>query len=150
MTTAPDVDVIGLTPTPAVVLERKVRRDRLGQVIDEGIRRVRAAVTAARVPTAGAPFVRYLETGEFFRIEVGLPLDGAHAVPTLRSTVLPGGRAASVWHVGPFGDLGESFSRLAAWVESSGLASGDPWEWYWTSADAEPPRVQIVWPMRDA
>lgn len=150
MTVIPNVELTGRTPTPAVVEERSVHRDRLGRAIDEGIRRVGAAVTAARVPTAGAPFVRYLETGESFRIEVGLPLDGAHSVPTLRSTALPGGRAASVRHVGPFGDLGEPVSRLAARVGSSGLASGDPREWCWTSADAEPPRVQIVWPVRDA
>lgn len=146
MTVIPDVELTGLTPIPAVVEERSVHRDRLGRAIDEGTRRV----GAAGAPTAGAPFVGYLETGELFRIEVGLPPDGAHSVPTLRTTVLPGGQAAGVCHVGPFGDLGESFSRLAAWVGSSGSASGDPWKWYWASADAEPPRVQIVWPVRDA
>lgn len=115
MTVIPDVELTGLTPTPAVVEERSVHRDRLGRAIDEATRRV----GAAGAPTAGAPSVGDLETGEFSRIEVGLPPDGAHSAPTLRTTVLPGGQAAGVCHVGPFADLGESFPD---WRHGSGRA----------------------------
>src|SRR5690606_1304132 len=100
MTIDTTVTLTELTPTPAVVLARRYERDTLDQTIDEAIRRVRKAVTAARVPTAGPPFVRFLSIGDRGEIEVGLPLDGPHVVPTLRATILPGGTAASAWHRG--------------------------------------------------
>lgn len=63
MTVRLSVDVVTLEPAPAVVPARRVDSRRLAQAIAEGIPRVRRTVTAAQVPTAGPPFVRYLSTG---------------------------------------------------------------------------------------
>lgn len=143
-----EVEILDLTPMPAVVLARSVDRASLGAEIGSGIRRVRNAVTAARVPTVGAPFVRYLSYGEEFDIEIGLPLDGPHAVPTLRATILPGGSAASLWHVGSYTGLPAVFGHLRRWVEKNATPAGCPWERYWTAHSTESPRTQVVWPVR--
>lgn len=141
------VDLIGLTPTPAAVTARTVDRASLREAIESGIQRTRRAVTAGHVPTSGAPFVRYLSYSDEFDIEIGLPLDGPHIVPGFRTTILPGGTAASVWHLGTYEELRFVFDELRRWVESNATPAGDPWEWYWTPGDADPPRTQIVWPV---
>lgn len=138
------IEIVTVEPTPAVVRATKARRDSLATTVRDGIQRVRRAVAAARVPTSGPPFVRYLTFGSRLDIEIGLPLDGPHAVPSLRTTILPGGDAATLWH----GDGIDAFEDLRRWVTEHAVASGDPWEWYWTEPDAEERRVQIVWPVR--
>jgi len=142
------IEIVELTPAPAVVLPRKVRLEVLGDEIGAGIGRVEAAVTAAQVPVAGVPFVRYLTLGAEAEVEIGVPLNGSHSVPSLRATLLPGGPAASIWHERPSSGLSEVFADLKAWIEQHGEPAGAPWESYWTSPDADVPQTQIVWPVR--
>ncbi|MFP3913909.1 MAG: hypothetical protein ACLFWM_03470 [Actinomycetota bacterium] len=143
-----DVEVVSLEPTPAVVAGRKVRDSGLDAAVADGIQRVRRAVTAARVPTSGPPFVRFLSSRSPFRLEIGLPLDGPHSIPTMRATLLPGGEAATLWHGGPHSRTIESLHELEGWVEAHGEPAADPWQWYWTEPDAPEPQMQLVWPMR--
>ncbi|HJR92770.1 MAG TPA: GyrI-like domain-containing protein [Acidimicrobiia bacterium] len=142
------VELVELEPAPVVVLPRRVRSDALGDEIGKSIQRVEAAVTAAQVPVAGAPFVRYLDMGPEMEIEVGIPLAGSHAVPTLRASLLPGGPAVTTWHVGPYSGLAGAFAELEAWISEHAQAAGPPWESYWTGPEADLPRVQLVWPVR--
>jgi hypothetical protein len=142
------IEIVELTPAPAVVLPRKVRLEVLGDEIGASIRRVEAAVTAAQVPVAGVPFVRYLTLGPDAEVEIGVPLSGSHSVPSLRSTLLPGGPAASIWQERPSSGLSEVFADLEAWIDRHGEPAGAPWESYWTSPDADVARTQIVWPVR--
>lgn len=139
--------MIELKPTPAVVLARRARAAELGNKIGKAIQTLRTSVSAAGVSSAGAPFVRYLSEGPDFSIEVGLPLDAPHSIPGLRTTLLPGGTAASLWHEGSHDGLGAAFRRLEAWVRDHAEPTGDPWECYWTERDADLPRTQIVWPV---
>lgn len=150
MTLDTTVDTIDVEPTPAVVLARRCHVDVLPRTVQDGIQRVRRAVTAARVPTAGPPFVRHLTTGDWREIEVGLPLDGPHAVPTLRATILPGGTAATAWHHGDISGVIDLLRLVERWVSDRGETTGAPWVWHWTAGDAEPLRAQVVWPMRPA
>jgi effector-binding domain-containing protein len=142
------VTMTELTPTPATVSARRVSRSNLSEEVESGIRKVRAAVTAARVPTNGAPFVRYLTMDEEPEVEIGLPLEGSHVVPTLRATILPGGVAASTWHDGPYEEMLSVLVELETWVELNAGSGGDPWVWHWTGPDAEHARIQVVWPLR--
>lgn len=138
-----------LSPVPAVVTARHVSGSRLSEEVESGIMKVRAAVTAARVPTVGAPFVRYLAMGDEPEIEIGLPLEVPHAVPTLRATILPGGSAATTWHEGPNGQVLSILADMGSWVDANGGSGGDPWVWHLTEPNAEPSRIQVVWPLRD-
>ena len=150
MTIDTTIGLIELTPMPAVVLARRYERSTIERTLEEGIQRVRKAVAAARVPTSGAPFVRFLSIGERGGIEVGLPLDGPHAVPTLRATILPGGLGATAWHHGDQSGVVDSLRLVERWVRHRGRPAGAPWVWYWTADDTAPLRAQVVWPMRQA
>lgn len=148
MSAAHTIEVVELAPSPAVVLPRRVPNESLWDEIGRGIQRVRAAVTAARVPVGGAPFVRYLTMGSEIEIEIGLPLDGSHSVPSLRATLLPGGTAATTWHVGHYSGLPGAFADIEAWIADNATPAGDPWASYCTTHDADPPRTLVVWPVK--
>lgn len=143
-----EIEVVELTPTPAVVLPRIVERHQLGDGIGQALNKVQAAVTTARVPVAGAPFVRYLSWRSEIEMEVGLPLFEPHSIPSLRAAILPGGPAASTWHVGSYEGLPAAFGAVRAWVTDNATGAGHPWESYWTAHDADPPRTQVVWPIQ--
>jgi effector-binding domain-containing protein len=54
--------------------------------------------------------------------------------------VLPGGRAVTVEHVGPYDTLERTYGELEAWVRDHGLTpAGAMWESYLSDPDDEPP-----------
>ena len=141
------IEMITLEPTSAVVLPRTVRRSALSDAIGPAVDRATSLVAAARVQPSGPPFVRYLTFGDEVEMEIGVPVESPQSIPALRSTMLPGGTAASTWHEGAHSGLPAAFSAVQHWIEEQGGAAGKPWEMYWTSHDADPARTQVVWPV---
>jgi len=82
---------------------------------------------------AGPPFVRYHSFGEAETdVEVGLPVAEAVAGQgRVAAGELPGGTAASAWHLGPHDRLTDAYARLQAWLEEHGHQPDGPgWEVY--------------------
>ena len=145
MSRAGQIELIHLEPTAAVVLGRTVAAAELASLIEHGIGRVSAAVTAAQVPTAGAPFVRFVDLGEPLQVDIGIPLSGPHSVPTLRATVLPGGDAASTWLEGGLHRLIEGVERLLDDVDRT--PSGSPWAEILPRSGQATPAIHLVCPV---
>jgi len=66
--------------------------------------------------------------------------------------VLPGGRAVSAIHVGPFDTLEQTYTELMAWMAEQRLQPAEHmWEIYLSDPATEPDpstwRTQIVWPV---
>ena len=146
MSRAGQIELVHLQPTAAVVLGRTVGVAELAPSIERGIERVRAAVTAAQVPTAGAPFVRLVELGDPLQVDIGIPLSGPHSVPTLRATVLPGGDAAAMWLEGGLENLIEGVERLLHDVDRT--PSGSPWARIMTRSDTPAPVIYLLCPVK--
>lgn len=144
-----EIEIVEIEPTPTVVLPRQVRPGVLAEVIGPAIDRATSLVTAASLTPSGPPFVRYLSFGDEVELEVGYPTARPENVPALRSSMLPGGRAAATWHVGSYAGLRVAFDAVSAWIDDHGLVPGRPWEWYWTPHDADSPRTQVVWPVKE-
>jgi hypothetical protein len=142
---ADDTVLMELEPTPAVVLGRTVVASRLSRAVDGGLARVRGAVTAARVPTSGVPFVRFLERGDPLQIEIGQPLSGPHQVPSLRSSLLPGGTAICTWYQGGIPGVPAALERLGDRLGDEAVPTGSPWMRLWPDGGTE--RLQLVWPV---
>lgn len=142
------VEVVAIEPTPAVALPRQETGSDLSASVPRAIRRVRQAVAAARVPTSGPPFVRYLSIADPLEVEIGLPVDQPQAVPGLRTTILPGGTAATVDHHGSIDLIPLLLAQLADWVDAAAESAGRPWQWHLTDPDQEPSRTRLVWPIR--
>ena len=109
----------------------------------------------------GPVYGRYFQFGpDQVDVEIGIPIgassDGLASVgPTVLGTIgassLPGGRAASVTHVGPYDGLGRAYDRLHDWIHAQGLEDGiAPWESYTDDAQATDPsvlRTEVTWPL---
>jgi effector-binding domain-containing protein len=92
------------------------------------------------IAPSGPPFVRYLETGQRFEIELGVPVP--RDVAELDGTgvkSLPGGRAAVLRYVGPYEGLRDACEQLGSWLQERGeTALGPHWEVYVTDPRSEP------------
>lgn len=109
------------------------------------------AITSSGASYAGHPFARYLAFGDKIEAEVGFPFSGT-VTPTERVyvTELPGGRAVTTTHVGPYDGIGDAWERVQAWLKEHGLVStSPPWEAYLTGPeDPGPPITEIFFPIR--
>lgn len=112
-------------------------------------------VTKEGATIAGPPFSRYHKrSDDQFELEAGIPV----AAPIreggrVKASTLPGGKAATVWHIGKYHDLPKSYAKLEAWMKSRNHdVSAAFWEVYWTDPGLEPdPRkwkTQIIWPIK--
>ena len=77
-------------------------------------------------------------------------MDGAGRV---KAGELPGGRVATVTHMGPYDELPQTWAALTEWMGAQGLQpAGAPWEVYVTDPGAEPDqskwRTDIFFPVR--
>ncbi|MEQ8789111.1 MAG: GyrI-like domain-containing protein [Pirellulaceae bacterium] len=143
------IEVTTLRPQPTLSLRFSARPDELGARFGEVLPRVLECARASGAAIAGAPFGRYHMMGEsVFRIEAGVPvaepLAELPAEPDvggeeIQASSLPGGRAATTTHVGPYEQLGEAHDALYQWAaENHETASGGSWEVYLTDPGEEP------------
>jgi hypothetical protein len=121
--------------------------------VGEAIGEVEARMAEAGVTVAGPPFARYLAFGPAVVAEVGCPVwRPAPHVGRVYPGQLPGGRSASILHVGPYEDLEGTYTALQAWLDEVGAtATGPMWEIYWSDPGAEPDpatwRTEILVPL---
>jgi effector-binding domain-containing protein len=127
--------------------------DELGRIFPQ----VFSYIQESGAAPVGAPFARYHDmTEEGIDIEVGIPTsDELPGNEHVSPSELPGGPAAVVMYVGPYGDaMAEAYSAIEAWMQENGrVPAGGPWENYLTDPGETPPeeyRTEIVWPVRSA
>jgi effector-binding domain-containing protein len=118
-----------------------------------------AAVGAA---PAGPPYGRYHEFGpERVDVEIGAPI--AERSPMLKplsecdageagGSELPGGRAVTATHEGPYETLPGIYDRIREWMSQQGHTAGDgPWESYVDDPDdvedVARVRTDVYWPL---
>jgi hypothetical protein len=134
MTIEPEIREI---PAQPAALERaSTTRDGIPAVVDRAFPALFERLGELGVTPAGAPFVRYLETGPRFELELGVPVPEGLGV---EDGSLPAGRVAVLRHVGPYSGLPDAFSRLGEWIGASGEeVAGPGWEVYVTDPRGEP------------
>jgi effector-binding domain-containing protein len=128
-----EVEVIQLEPQPALIIRDTVAVERLGESVGERIEALSGFVQAHNIQLAGHPFVRYHTFGEIetdfeFGVPVAEPVAGAGRIVAIE---MPGGPAATTWHVGAHIKLGEAYARIAQWMKENGREPDSPaWEVY--------------------
>jgi effector-binding domain-containing protein len=103
---------------------------------------------------AGAPFVAYhnqdmqnldLEIG--FPVAKGLPGEGE-----IQPGEIPGGKAASCMHIGPYDKIAAAYEALEQWMQSKGRqGTGVCYEIYLNDPQQTPPgqlQTQILFPIK--
>jgi effector-binding domain-containing protein len=147
----PEIHRVPLRETAAVAVE--VAPGELPAAVGTALAEVEAAMAEAGVALAGPPFTRYLAYEPRVRAEIGFPvLRPAPHVGRVFPGRLPGGRVASIVHVGAFDGLHQTYAVLFQWLTELGLQpTGATWEVYWSDPEAEPDpatwRTEILAPV---
>lgn len=148
------VEIHDRHPREVAVVRVDLAPEALPTAIGEAIGEIEARMTEAGVELAGPPFARYLSLSPTrIEAEIGCPVwRPAPHVGRVYPGQLPGGRVASIIHVGPYDTLEDTYTRLTAWLADAGIqGSGPMWEVYWTDPVAEPDpatwRTEILIPL---
>jgi len=147
----PTPHIVELPERQAAVIRIEGTTADLPALMGEAFELTSKAIEASGAEFAGEPFARYDALGERISAEAGFPYRG-----TLRQTervyksTLPGGRAVTTRHVGPYENLDVAWDRGQAWIREQGLTmTGTPWECYLTDpSEPGPPVTEIYWPVR--
>lgn len=152
--TPDEIEIHELHPRETAVIHVEVPPDRLPAAVREAIGEITSRMAEAGVGLAGPPFTRYLSFGPLrILAEIGCPVwRPAPHVGRVFPGRLPGGRAASMVHVGHLEDLATAYVRLQRQLDASGLhGTGPMWEVYWSDPGAEPDpatwRTEILIPL---
>lgn len=138
-----DVTVSIRTELPTAVMRDTCAMSELGPRLGKILPAVFEAITRQGIVASQPPFVRYLAmdmNNGTLEFEAGIPVATPFTdAPPVHAGVLPGGEVASLWHIGPYQDLGASHERLDAWIAAQGRQQGEGrWEVYWTDPGEEP------------
>jgi effector-binding domain-containing protein len=143
-----------IEPQPAAVIRAEVPMAELREVFDRGFPAVMRVVEAQGIAITGPPFGFYPRMpGDTVAVAVGFPVaEPITADGEVEPFQLPGGRAVTGTHVGPYEALGQTYEQLMAWTEADGLTLLEGmWESYVSDPSAEPDpstwRTLVVWPL---
>jgi effector-binding domain-containing protein len=109
---------------PYVAVKAQVTMQTIGTIADR-IPEVFGWLGARGIAPAGAPFLKYdvIDMARQLEIEAGVPVAApVDGDDTVFSAVLPGGRYATLVHVGHPSGLVDATARLRAWASEQGLA----------------------------
>ena len=125
-----EIEVIELTPQPALVVETECAPGEFGDVLAASFGRVFQHMGARSAQPHGMPFMRYLDMGDdWFRIQAGIPSD-LHGEGDIQAIELPGGKSATTLFLGPYDEVGDAWDELRAWAVKRGLDTMGGWDVY--------------------
>ena len=151
-----DCSLIDRSAQPTAVVRATVRLADLPAFFGRALGSVWQALEAQGLTPAGKPFAYYLGMPtETVEVEAGFPVAG-RLEPTgdVVPSELPGGKIATVLHVGPYEALSATYDRLTAWARERGLQTADAmWEVYYSDPEKEPDastwRTGVYWPVTE-
>jgi effector-binding domain-containing protein len=158
MATPAAIEIRKVTPRAYVGVRRTVKHDGIGPACADILPRLGEWLSAQGVAPAGPPMVVYhsvdMKTGDFDiepALFVASPVRGEGDIIAGETA---GGEALVALHVGPYGTLGETWSKVFARAEALGRrVTKSSWEVYLnTPADVAPAalRTEIYVPLDPA
>ena len=143
-----DVEIRQLDPQPVVSIRATVPVADLAQHQGDRLQALSGYLRQRGGQPAGPPFVRYHTFGETETdFELGIPVvEPIAGEGRIAGGELPGGPAATTWHIGPHDTLGDAYARIAAWLKGHGREpAGAAWEiYYWIAPGQD--RGPASWP----
>lgn len=135
-----EIETRSLEPQETAVVRRGIAADELTSWAAGVFGSVSAHLQRINVPTAGDPFVLYLERGDHNEVEAGFPVaERVTSKDEVRPSSLPGGPVVTTWHRGHPDDIGDAFEAIEAWLQRQAAeATGPPWVIHHPDPEAEP------------
>ena len=155
MTQTREPEIVTLEQRIAAVVRESVRMEAMPDFFGRAFHRSMAVMAAQGVTTVGPPVGVYFGwPSDTADVAAGFPADRPIIADAgVDPLALPGGRAATVVHVGPYDTMEATYGRLMAWLGAQGLTPGEVmWEEYLTEPDPAHPEAietRIVWPLQD-
>ena len=120
-------DMANLSETVTAVIHGVVPMAEIADFFDRSFSELASVLERQDIAATGPAFARYVgPPGQTADLEVGFPV---HEAVTPEGQVhpssLPAGRVARLLHAGGYGQLGESWGRLGAWIADQGLTAGE-------------------------
>jgi len=146
-----------LAEQPALVMGAKLAVADIPAFLGKAYAAVAKQSTRSGLVFAGPPFARYRALDDEyaqFEVEAGFPVDRpADVTGEVESSILPGGTAAVVVHIGPYDQMKPAYEAIEAWVAGqNGVLDGAPWEVYYSDPTEQPDpstwRTEIVQPYK--
>ena len=145
-----DIEVRQLERQDTAVVRAKCRLDQIGETLGGIFSEVWSLIGATGAQPTGVAFARYAPEAAEISIEAGFTV----AAPIARGGrvepgVLPGGEAAVCLHIGAYEDVTAAYEAVQAWMkEHQREPNGAPWEVYLSPPEEQPPRTEVVFPLR--
>jgi AraC family transcriptional regulator len=111
---------IELEAQPALVIAAEAEPELIWETFARLLPRVVEYAGIFGPVVAGAPFLRYLGLGEQGRLKIEAGVPTLVALPgsdEIRDVVVPGGKAVSLTHIGPYDGLAEAHLAIDEWME---------------------------------
>jgi effector-binding domain-containing protein len=136
-----------LTEQQTLVMRGKVCAEHIGSWLAEAYRAVGDHAQRHGVRFTGPPFASYRPLDSElleFEVEAGFPVSAPTAGGAeVEASILPGGRAATTWHTGPYESLACAHEALERWmIENGSSIDGPCWEVYYSDPMSEPDPVR--------
>ena len=141
---------------PQTVLSIRFRTpiDQLSIVLDRFYRAIFRYINELGEQPAGPPFVAFYNTDmQDLDIEAGYPV--AKALPVkgdIQMSNLPGGKAATAIHTGPYDQLPSTYNAIETWMQEHELVvTGTVYEFYLNDPSQTNPETletQIIYPLK--
>ncbi len=147
------VEIVRLAPQPAVVVRGRVPMGELTGFFGRAFGATMEFLQKQGAGPIGPPFGFYPSApGEMVEVHAGFPV-AAPLEPSgdVEMMELPGGRAVTATHIGPYDTLEQTYHELQAWMADQGVVPRVAmWESYLSDPALEPPeqwRTEIFWPL---
>jgi effector-binding domain-containing protein len=106
-------EIVELVERPTAVVRIDATMEEFPRVLGEAFGLAARTIAGSDATITGHPFARYVSFGDRIEAEAGFPFAGT-LVPTdrVRQAMLPGGRAVTITHVGPYEEIGTAWERM--------------------------------------
>jgi len=139
---------------PTLVMRMRTSVQKLPQVLGQTWGAIMQYAGRIGVHPSGPPFVAYHNMDmQDLDLEIGFPYaQQVMGEGEILAGEIPGGKAASCLHVGPYDQVGAAYEALRRWIEAGGYTpSGVAYESYLNDPQTTPAaelQTQVVFPLK--
>ena len=141
---------------PALSIRTRTSVQDLPGVIGKAYGAIAQYVGGLGEAPVGPPFAAYYNMDmQDLDVEMGFPVSRQMAGQgEIKASQIPGGKAATCLHTGPYGDMGPAYQALADWIKEQGYEStGVNYEIYLNDPTHTPPqelKTLLLFPLKPA
>lgn len=140
-----DCELRERSPQPALAVRTRASVQELPEMMGRIYGAIMDAMDHEGAVMAGEPYTAYFNMDVAdLDLEIGIPVDRpVDGRDDVQAVEIPGGRFASLVHVGPYDQLASAYEVLTAWIAEQGLeVTGAAYEFYFSPPETPPEQIK--------